>query len=179
MFEKGLPGKSPFSSDSAVSTLPLETCETINNSWGYNSSDQNYKSVRDLIHYLVKAAGNNANFLLNVGPRPDGTIQDEFKERLAAMGEWLRTNGGSIYGTRGGPIPPQSWGVSTRTKDLVYLHVLSDTDKVIAVPDFGKVVTSITLMDGAAVQFDTTPLGYIVKMPDKGRDPYDTVLVVK
>lgn len=75
MFEKGLPGKDPYSKEKAISVLPLETCETINNAWGYNENDRRFKSVKELIQYLVKAAGNNANFLLNVGPRPDGTIQ--------------------------------------------------------------------------------------------------------
>ena len=88
MFEKGLPGKAR-GTKAAFPNLPLETCETLNQHWGYNWSDKGFKSVRELIHYLVKAAGNNANFLLNVGPRPDGGIQDEFKERLAAMGDWL------------------------------------------------------------------------------------------
>ncbi len=179
MFEKGLPGKDPFSEDGSVSVLPLETCETINNSWGYNENDTRFKSVRDLIHYLVKAAGNNANFLLNVGPKPDGTIQDEFKERLAEMGTWLRKNGESIYGTRGGPIPPQSWGVTTSKKGVIYLHVLSDSDNVIAVPDLGKKVSSVMLLDGTVVEYENTKFGMIIKVPVDKRDEYDTVMVVR
>lgn len=179
MFEKGLPGKDLFSKDNSVSQLPLETCETMNNSWGYNESDQNYKSTKDLIHYLVKAAGNNANFLLNVGPKPDGTIQPEFIQHLAEMGKWTKANGESIYGTRGGPIGPQSWGVTTQTKDKVYLHVLAESDSVIAVPDLGRKIGSISLLDGSKVDFQTTNIGTIVKVPSKGRDAYDTVLVVK
>jgi len=110
MFEKGLPGKSPYGTDHSISSLPLETCETINNTWSYSKDDKKFKSVKQLVQYLVKAAGNNANFLLNVGPRPDGTVQPEFKERLAGIGRWIRKNGESIYGTRGGPISQQSWG---------------------------------------------------------------------
>ncbi len=69
MFEKDLPGgNSTGFGGAAVSSLPLETCETMNNSWGYNITDLTYKSVPDLIHYLVNAAGHNANFLLNIGP---------------------------------------------------------------------------------------------------------------
>ena len=178
MFEKGLPGKDPFSEHGDVSSLPLETCETINNSWGYNKNDSRFKSTRDLIQYRVRAAGNNANFLLNVGPKPDGTIQDEFKKRLAEMGVWLSKNGEAIYGTRGGPIPPQSWGASTRKNGVVYLHVLSDSDNVIAVPDLGKKVSRITLLDGSPVEFENTSLGLVIKMPE-ARDEYDTILVVK
>ncbi len=179
MFEKGLPGNDPYSEDSNVSALPLETCETINNSWGYNENDKRFKNVRDLIHYLAKAAGNNANFLLNVGPKPDGTIQAEFKEHLAEMGKWLRVNGESIFGTRGGPIPPQSWGVATRKNGVIYLHVLSVSDNVIAVPDLGKKVSSITLLDGTEVEYEDTKFGMIIKIPENKRDEYDTVMVIK
>ncbi|HZX58524.1 MAG TPA: alpha-L-fucosidase, partial [Mucilaginibacter sp.] len=70
MFEKDLPGNNltGFSADAKIGQLPLETCETINNSWGFNITDRNYKSVKQIIDYLVNAAGRNANFLLNVGP---------------------------------------------------------------------------------------------------------------
>jgi alpha-L-fucosidase len=179
MFEKGLPGQDPFSSDKSISALPLETCETINNAWGYNAGDKNFKSVRDLVRYLVQAAGNNANFLLNVGPMPDGAIQPEFRERLAGMGKWLRANGEAVYGTRGGPVPPQSWGVTTRKGDTVYLHVLSPAEKVVALPDFGKkIVGARLLLGGAKVEFAATGLGTIVKLPETGRDEYDTVVVL-
>jgi alpha-L-fucosidase len=59
----------------------------MNNSWGYNITDVSYKSAKDLIHYMVNAAGHNANFLLNVGPMPNGEIQAEFKDTLKAMGK--------------------------------------------------------------------------------------------
>jgi len=178
MFEKGLPGKDPFSKDAEISSMiPLETCETINRSWGYNKDDTNYKSEKELIQYLVKAAGNNANFLLNIGPKPDGTVQDEFRERLAAMGRWLRANGESIYGTRGGPLAPQSWGVTTHKGNTVYLHVL-EPDQVIAVSGLGGTITGMKLLSGAKVDYQSTPVGTIVKLPDAGRDPNDTVIAV-
>jgi alpha-L-fucosidase len=179
MFEKGLPGQDPFSRDKSVSALPLETCETMNNSWGYNKSDKNFKSTRDLIQYLVKAAGNNANFLLNVGPMPDGAIQPEFKQHLAEMGAWMRANGVSVYGTRGGPVPPQSWGVTTQKAGTVYLHILSSSEKAVAVPDLGKKITGAALLNGAKVEFALTGLGTIVKLPDSGKDPNDTVVALR
>ncbi|MFC1562792.1 alpha-L-fucosidase [candidate division KSB1 bacterium] len=179
MFEKGLPGKDPYSRDKSISVLPLETCETINRAWGYNKNDKNFKSTKELIQYLVKAAGNNANFLLNVGPKPDGTIQSEFKERLAEIGKWMRVNGLSIYGTRGGPIPPQSWGVSTQKDGTVYLHVLSDTDPVIAVPILNKDIKSASLLNGTTVEFTKTKFGTIIKIPEDNRNPYDTVIAIR
>lgn len=126
MYERDLPGenKGGHSKDAEVGNLPLETCDTINRSWGYNAGDDRFKSVPDLVRYLVRAAGRDANFLLNVGPRPDGTLDPQSVERLEAIGKWLDKHGKTIYGTRGGPIAPQSWGVSTHTDDTVYLHLL-------------------------------------------------------
>jgi alpha-L-fucosidase len=126
MFERDLPGenKAGHSPGAKIGNLPLETCDTINNSWGYNASDTNYKSVGELVHYLVQAAGRNTNFLLNVGPRPDGTIDPEMVCRLEGVGEWMSRYGHTIRDTRGGPTGSQPWGTSTQTPDVVYLHIL-------------------------------------------------------
>ncbi len=127
MFEKDLPGqnKSGLSYQKASQSLPLETCETMNNSWGFNITDTTYKSVKQLIHYLVSDAGRNANFLLNVGPMPNGKIQPEFIDTLHEIGNWLRTNGESIYGTTGEIIAPQKWGVVTAKNKILYVHLLN------------------------------------------------------
>src|SRR5678816_4601968 len=118
MFEKDLPGNNTTGFGGAsVSALPLETCETMNNSWGYNITDVSYKSMKNLIHYMVNAAGHNANFLLNVGPMPNGQIQTEFKDTLKEMGSWMKQYGGSIYGTRGNIIP----GVQQKVKSVTSL----------------------------------------------------------
>src|SRR6185295_6166758 len=130
MFEKDLPGgrTADFNKDSEIGDLPLETCETMNGSWGFNLTDRRHKSTRDLIRYLVRAAGSNANFLLNVGPMPNGRIQPEFVTRLQEIGTWMAKNGEAIYGTRGGPIGPQAWGVTTSKAGRVYVHVLDAPD---------------------------------------------------
>ena len=126
MYERDLPGenKGGHSRDAQIGNLPLETCDTINGAWGYNAEDKQFKSVPDLVRYLVRAAGRDANFLLNVGPRPDGTIDPESVARLEGIGAWVAEFGHTIYGTRGGPIAPQPWGVSTQTPEAVYLHIL-------------------------------------------------------
>ena len=88
MWEKDLPGGNTagFNADAEIGDLPLETCDTINGAWGFNINDRRYKSTRELVHYLARAAGHDANFLLNVGPMPDGTIQPEFVTRLREIG---------------------------------------------------------------------------------------------
>ncbi len=125
MFERDLPGenKSGLSFQQA-SSLPLETCETLNGSWGYNITDRNYKTVNQVIQMAVGAAGRNANLLLNVGPMPNGEIQPEFRDTLAAAGKWLQKFGQTIYATRGGPLKPQPWGVTTQSLNNIYIHLM-------------------------------------------------------
>ncbi|TAL45316.1 MAG: alpha-L-fucosidase [Chitinophagaceae bacterium] len=124
-FEKDLPGhNSTGFGGASVSELPLETCETMNDSWGFNITDRNYKTVKKIIQYIVKAAGYNANFLLNVGPMPDGTIQTEFADTLKLIGKWMEQYGETVYGTRGNVIPPKDWGMVTIKNKTVYIHIL-------------------------------------------------------
>ena len=125
MFERDLPGenKSGLSFQQA-SYLPLETCETMNGSWGYNKSDSNYKTVNEVVQLLVGAAGRNANFLLNVGPKPNGEIQKQFRDTLAELGKWVQQNGQTLFGTRGGPLKPQPWGVTTQSLNNIYIHIM-------------------------------------------------------
>ncbi|HLX46233.1 MAG TPA: alpha-L-fucosidase [Bryobacteraceae bacterium] len=179
MFEKDLPGgrTAEFNSKSEIGNLPLESCDTINGAWGYNSSDKRFKSSTQLIQYLVKAAGNNANFLLNVGPMPTGKIQPEFTERLHAVGEWIRKNGESVYGTRGGPIKPRSWGVTTQKGPKIYVHVLDWTDAVLALPEMKDVKSAATLSSGEAVRVTHAPGATLLRLPEH-RDPVDTVIVL-
>ena len=181
MFEKDLPGQKTtgFNPEQSVGALPLETCETMNNSWGFNLQDKNYKSTKDLIQYLVKAAGFNSNFLLNVGPMPNGKIQPEFVSTLKEMGKWLESNGETIYGTRGGPITPKSWGVTTEKGNKVYVHILNPEDNTLLIPDFGKKVKSIIMFEtGAKLKYKQDSFGIVVTVPDESFDDTDTILVI-
>ncbi len=179
MFEKDLPGgrNSDFNAKSEVGNLPLETCDTINGAWGYNSTDKRFKSSTQLIQYLVKAAGNNANFLLNVGPMPSGKIQPEFVERLHAMGEWLRANGESVYGTRGGPVKPRPWGVTTQKAGKIYVHVFDWSDELLALPKLVDIRKAALLSNGKMVEVRQVDGGTLLRLP-AGRDAVDTVVVL-
>lgn len=150
MFEKDLPGENKAGfSGAAVSELPLETCETINYSWGFSLLDTSFKTHKQLVDYLVRANGFGANFLLNIGPMPNGKIQPEFQERLAFMGKWLKTYGESIYNTRAGYMRPQSWGCLTQNAQKIYVHVLDKNVHDISLPNFPyqKIVKAYTLKD--------------------------------
>lgn len=163
MFEKDLPGGNTtgFGGQAVTSKMPLETCETINDSWGFNITDRNHKSTKALVQYLVKAAGYGANFLLNIGPMPDGTIQPEFTERLNGMGEWLKKNGQTIYGTKGGFIKPQSWGAITEKGNKVYIHLLDKQDKMLMQIPY-KIKSVKEFANGKSVKFEALKDGYIV-----------------
>jgi alpha-L-fucosidase len=180
MFEKDLPGQKTvdFNAGSEVGSLPLETCDTINNAWGYNKDDKHFKSTSQLIQYLARAAGYNGNFLLNIGPMPTGKIQSEFVERLRGIGKWLERNGESIYGTRGGPIPPDSWGVTTQRPGKVYVHILNWKGDLLALSKLPHVTSAKLLASGTSVGITPIEGGIVLRLPE-GRDDADTVVVLE
>jgi len=149
MFEKDLPGGNTTGFGGAsASKLPLETCETMNDSWGYNITDTHYKSTQDLIHYILRSAGMNANFLLNIGPMPNGEIQPEFVDTLNHIGDWMKIYGNSLYGTRGGPISNLDWGTMTQKEGHVYFHILNfPKSKSLEISNFPRKVRGIKIFN--------------------------------
>jgi alpha-L-fucosidase len=157
MFEQDLPGENKAGLNyQSASALPLESCITMNDSWGFRITDRNYKSVQQIIHTMVGAAGRNSNLLLNVGPMPNGLVQQEFQDTLKLVGDWMQRYGQSIYGTRGGPLQPQSWVVSTENHQNVFVHVLQKPEADILIP--GN-YTSVTSFDGKPIVFTQTGNG--------------------
>ena len=178
MFEKDLPGQNAagFSGEAKIGKLPLESCDTIGVAWGYNPSEKKLKSTRQLLQMLIRGAGMNANFLLNVGPKPDGTIQEEFVGRLKEIGGWLGKYGESIYGTRGGPIGPRPWGVTTEKGSTVYVHILDWPDRALVIPRLAKKVKTARVMGGAPVPVKDVDNGLLLQLPETGRNEFDTVV---
>ena len=179
MFEKDLPGHNTtgFAPEQKVGELPKETCETINNSWGFNLMDASYKSKKELIQYLVKAAGYGSNFLLNVGPMPNGQIQPEHISLLKQMGEWTKLYGETIYGTRGGPLSAREWGVMTQKGNKIYVHILNWQDETLTIPKLGKKVISAKLYsDKSPVKFQENDFGLSLLVPKGKMNEIDTVV---
>jgi len=185
MFEKDLPGQDTtgFGGDAEIGDLPLETCETMNKSWGYNKDDKDYKSSKELVQYLVRAAGHNANFLLNVGPMPNGKIQPEFVKRLDEVGQWIAQYGESIYGTRGGPLEPTENYVTTSKEDRIYVHVLNWEGKDhLILPIGSRKVKRAWKLDGEtheALEIREDPQGLIVIVPKDRQNDIDTIIVLE
>ncbi len=179
-FEKDLPGRNSagFNTNFVSDTLPLESSDTLNGAWGFNIGDHNYKSVARVEEMLVRSAGNNANLLLNVGPMPNGEIQSEFVVRLRAVGEWLARFGESIYGTRGGPIAPADWGVTTQKGDRVFVHILHWNAPLLALPPLPGRIRSAQIMGGSAVEFTESKDGVVLKVAPAKKDEVDRIVVL-
>jgi len=184
MFEKDLPGKNTtgWASDQSVSRLPLETCETVsgNGSWGFNIYDKKTKSPEDLIRYLVKAAGYNSNFLLNVGPMPDGNIRPEHINVLETMGTWMSQYGETIYGTRGGPFEPRPWGVSTQKDNKIYVHILNWNDPALVLPPIPQKIQAAKIFDtGENVKVTQDKDKILLEFPARHPSQIDMVIELK
>ena len=168
MFERDLPGenKAGHSGGQEISALPLETCETMNHTWGYNIEDQDYKSTKDLIRLLVRAAGKNANLLMNIGPQPNGELPAEAVKRMKEMGEWMKVYGETIYGTCNGEVEPHPWGVSTCKDNRLFIHILDLQDSSLYIPLKTKVKKAIKFVDGTSLTFSQDKEGILLKLPE-------------
>jgi alpha-L-fucosidase len=180
-FERDLPGQNTagFNTKYVSSDIPLESSDTLNGSWGFNIGDSNYKSAAEIERRLVRAAGNNSNLLLNIGPYPNGEIDPQFVIRLQAVGEWLSKYGDSVYGTRGGPIPPGDWGVTTQKENKIYVHVLNWNAPLLALPPIvDKITDAHSLLDNENIKFTQDKNGVVLKVPAPKSDDVDRVIVL-
>jgi alpha-L-fucosidase len=105
-----------------------ETCMTMNTTWGYSEHDHQWKSNETLIRNLIDIASKGGNYLLNIGPKADGSVPQESVQALKAISAWMKVNGESIYGTTAAPFEKLDWGRCTQKrlrdgKTRLYLHV--------------------------------------------------------
>ena len=158
-----------------------EECMTINDTWAYNKNDEHYKSTKELIQTLADVASKGGNFLLDVGPTPEGTIQPEFVERLRAMGSWLKVNGDSIYGTTYGPLQNLPFGKTTAKDNTVYLHVFDwPSAGTLHLNDFSGQVGAVSLLaTGDKLQFRQEGSGVTINVPPAAPDPNVSVIRIE
>lgn len=162
---------------SGMPGVDWETCMTMNDTWGFSRHDQHWKSTRSLVRTLVDAASKGGNFLLNIGPRADGSIPDESVTRLREMGAWMRVNGESIYGTTASSLGAMNWGRITAKGDTLYLHVFQrPADGIVRLP-LASVAAASLLDGGQSLELASHADGMTeVKLPFRLADPIDTVV---
>ena len=180
MFEKDLPGKGTkdfATSAEDIGNLPFEVCETINGSWGFNLKDRKHKSKKQLIQYLVKAAGYGSNLLLNVGPMPNGKIQEEHIESLKKIGSWVKQNGQTIYKTKRGPIHPTDEIASTQNGNIIYIHLLDEKKKEYFIEGFNPKIKKISyLKSNKKVSYKKSNSGLTLILEEKEINYIDTII---
>lgn len=169
IFERDVPGENKAGlSGQDISALPLETCQTMNYSWGYRVTDHYYKSTKELIQLLVRTAGKGANLLLNVGPQPDGTLPEAALTRLTEMGQWLDRYGESIYATVAGGYRDGDRIITTRNGNTLYVHLLDTGIDRVSMPLSQKVKSVEVLGEGTRIDYKYRKgeLTFAVDVPD-------------
>jgi alpha-L-fucosidase len=158
-----------------------ETCQTFGYSWGYSESPDPLKSGEKVLLQLVEVASKGGNFLLNIGPRPDGKIPDPVLERMKVIGAWMKTNGESIYGTQRSPFDgPLPAGRVTAKGNRLYVFLEQWPKDGILLKGLTNQVKRAWLLDGGAelavTARDTFPL---VTVPLRLPDPAVSVVAIE
>ena len=159
---------------------------TMNRHWGWNKSDKTWKSVEDLVRKTIDIASKGGNYLLNIGPKADGTFPEESVERLKAIGRWMKVNGEAIYATRASPVRRPSWGRITTRADgedtTLYLHVFKwDPGGSLHLPLGNAVRACYPLADaGRKLECDSDPRrGTTIRLAGAAPDPISSTIVLK
>ena len=157
---------------------PWESCITLGTQWSWKPNDE-IKSLKESLQTLIRCAGGDGNLAYNVGPMPDGRIEDRQAEVLLGMGTWLRQYGQTIYGTRGGPYLPGRWGASTRVDKKVFLHIMDWSQDEINLPPLNKTVVNSSLLNGGEVFVRQNEQGITVRVSREFRNEIDTIVALE
>ena len=163
-----------------------ETCMTMNDHWGYNDHDTAWKSSKDLLRMLADIASKGGNYLLNIGPRADGTFPPESIERLAAIGAWMKINGEAIHRTTASPFSTLPFGRCTQKTvkggTRLYFHIFDwPATGQILLPGLTNKVRKASLLANpahTALPVRATDEGIVVTLPAASPDAINTVLAV-
>ncbi len=168
---------------SGLPGVDWESCMTMNDTWGYKSYDDHWKSTETLVRNLIDIASKGGNYLLNVGPTAEGLIPAPSVERLAGIGRWTKVNGEAIYGTTAGPFSaPPSWGRVTAKPGKLYLHVFTwPSDGMLTLTGYSGAARSASLLAAPRTRLTTTTgaNGLTIHVPASAPDPIASVIVLE
>jgi len=159
-----------------------ETCMTMNGTWGYRKSDNNCKSTETLIRNLIDITSKGGNYLLNVGPKPDGTFPEASIERLKEIGRWMDVNSEAIYGTQSSPFGMLPWGRCTQKESkgntFLYFSVFDwPKDEKLMIPGLdNEVVSARLLAGGVKLKTQKTADGLSIRLPSAAPDSIASVI---
>ena len=157
-----------------------ESCMTMNDSWGYQKADMNWKTPRTVVRNLITCARDGGNYLLNIGPKPDGSIPEDSVRILTAVGKWMDKNGGAIYTAEPCQVKRHNYALFTRKGTTLYMHVHYWPGEYVAISGLKSKVRSARLQaTGKSIQFEqdqfrTRFTGLPSAAPD---DPVTTIAI--
>jgi alpha-L-fucosidase len=168
-----------------TSTNPWESCMTMNNHWGYNKEDNNWKSTKDLIRHLIDCSSKGGNYLLNVGPTGIGEIPQPSIDRMEGIGKWVSANREAIFGTTAGPFRKNSWGRCTQKvvgdSTFLYLHVFDwPTDGKLLLMGLTSPIEKAYVMNDPSkrpISSQMSEDGIVLNTPAKALDENSTTIV--
>lgn len=160
--------------------IDWETCMTMNTTWGYSEHDLAWKPDETLIRNLVDIASKGGNYLLNIGPKGDGSVPGQSVTAMRAIGRWMKTNAESIHGTSASQFPELKWGRSTTRENTRYFHVFDwPADGRLVVPGLTAPVRSARVLAGGRVETESTGAGLVISLPASAPDTAASVIAVE
>jgi len=156
-----------------------ETCMTMGKQWAWKPNEK-LKSTKECIHTLVNTIGGDGNLLFNIGPMPDGRMEQRQLDRINEMGEWISINQEAVYGTRGGPYLPTELMVSTHKENKIYLYLLKSPGEKLKLPlqEGFEILQAFFLQEGVPLKLKKQTDGYILSLPETLPDEAATVIVL-
>ncbi len=169
--------------DTGLPGVDWESCMTMNDTWGFKSFDDNWKSTKTLIHNLVDIASKGGNYLLNVGPTAEGLIPEASVKRLKEIGKWMMENGEAIYSTQASPFRQPQWGRFTQKPGILYAFVFDSPKKgELVIEQIKKPVKKVYILADEKkneLKSKSGQKGLTISLPGEGLDEHATVVVVE
>jgi len=158
-----------------------ESCMTLNDSWGYQRADDDWKSSRTIVRNLIQCVRDGGNYLLNIGPKPDGSIPEESTRVLSEVGAWMQTNGHTIYESDLCQVRRSNYASFTRIGNTLYMHVHFWPGEYVAISGLRTRVKSARLLKtGADVKFTQDDFQTkFTGLPEKAPDYPATTIAIE